>query len=176
MSDKCGRRQAAEEVVRASLLTKGGGKRAIQRAAAAQVALQQVKAKGALQFLCQAIDDARAAGFSDPKAMVVVRSRAACVAYRSAMLTQLHAQSPVAPPRVLVAFSGLVGISEPLEAEELGAEAPTEASVPRLESERGARGPALQLALRPWACLPGACLPGAACQGLPASSRLERGG
>ena len=122
VADSHGRPRDLDTILAAST-KRGASTRALLRAAAAHDALLASKARGALDFVCKAIAEAEAAGMDDPKAMMVVRSRQHCAAYRRALLRLLAERSSTAdaPPEreniataagvrrrlgVYVAFSG----------------------------------------------------------------------
>ena len=77
------------DAVLAASLKRGASNKALARAAAAHDALLASKARGALDFVCDAIAEAAGAGMHDPKAMMVVRSRQHCAAYQRLLLKLL---------------------------------------------------------------------------------------
>ena len=91
--DTHGRPKELEHVISASH-RQGASARARQRAAAAEEALFTSKARGTLDFVCDALAEAKRSGMADPKAMMVVRSRQHCADYRRALLRLIDEQTP----------------------------------------------------------------------------------
>ena len=119
-----GRQQTIEALLQEPGGRHAGSVRALHRAATAQGALLEAKARGALEFVLSALDHAARSGFEDPKAMLVVRSRQECASYRRVLLDCMEGRRcahdaaatadsttgtealPPPPLRILVAFSG----------------------------------------------------------------------
>ena len=97
-ADAKGRVCALDDWLGAST-SKRAGVGGAERALAARGALLRAKARGALDFVCDALAGAVSHGMDDPKAMLVARSRRHCVEYWKEMRRLLRTATAARPGR-----------------------------------------------------------------------------